>query len=197
MADTTNTNAEGLAAAPKPKTRKTRSADTYAKQAGTKKNKFPKTKANSRGFKGAAFVHKLWVTMTEKGEAPKDLAAFLGVAYSYLMLLAKGERDPSGLPLDKIRKAAEYMGIPMAQAALMAEAMIPTDFFLEVSIAERMEIVYRDFQADPLYGGFAPKPEEWQAMPPSVKLAMAVLYENASKTQYLPHASLVRVVEKP
>jgi len=197
MVDTTNTTAEGLEATSQPKKRKTRSANTYAKQAGTTRKKFPKSHAKIKKFKGSAFIHKLWVTMTEKGDSPKELAVYLEVAYSYLMLLSKGDREPAGLPLDKLRKAAEYMGIPMAQAALMAEAMIPTDFFLEISIAERMEIVYRDFQADALYGGFAPKPEEWQAMPPSVKLAMAVLYENASKTQYLPHASLVRVVEKP
>lgn len=178
-----------------PKTRKTRKIDTYASQAGISKEKFAKTAVKYKNFKGSAFIHKLWVTMVEKGDSPKDLAAIIGIAYSYLMLLAKGGRDPSGLPLDSIRKSAIYMGIPMAQAALMAEIMVPADFYLDLTIPERVEIVHRDLQRDALYGGFALKPNVWHELPLEAKLLIAVLYENGSKTKYLDAAKMVSIVK--
>lgn len=186
---------EGEPVPTEPKTRKTRNIETYASQAGIPKEKFSKTAVRSKNFKGSAFIHKLWVTMVEKGDSPKDLSAVIGIAYSYLMLLAKGDRDPAGLPLDSIRKAAHYMGIPMAQAALMTEVMEPADFYLNLTIPDRVEIVQRELQRDALYGGFALKPNVWHELPLEAKLLIAVLYENGSKTKYLDAAKMVSIVK--
>lgn len=175
------------------KTRKTRDKKTYATQKGIVKVKFPKSANKVKVFEGSALIHQLWVTMAEKGETPRELCDVIGITYSYLMLLAKGERSASGLSKENLRNVAAYLGVPTSQAALMSEFFRPVDFFLEATIQERIELVVKELKRDTLLGGFALKDDVWHSLPISAKLLIAVLFENGGKTKLLDAAKMVRV----
>lgn len=175
----------------KPSTRNKRDKNTYASQAGVKKEKFPKrTKKN---FEGSVLISKLWTAMAEKGDTPRELAIKLDMSYSHLMLLGKGQRNASGLEKKHYDRCAEYLNVPVAQVALLAEFFKPTDFYLSSTIEERIEMVFAELKRDPLVGGFAMKDDVWHDLPISARFLIAVLYENGGKTQLLDAAKIVRV----
>lgn len=173
-----------------------RAKDTYAKQSGISRKRKIKNHGANGSFVGAPLINRLWTRMTELGETPPLLAKKLGISYSYLMLLAKGERDISGLRVDQLREIANYLRIPVASAATLGGFFQPRDFFLEATLEERVEMAYDQLKLDPLVGSFAVPNEVWCSLPQEIKFLVAVLYENGGSKKLLDHATLYRIEHK-
>lgn len=170
-----------------------RAKETYAKQQGVERESFVKKPAPKSSFPGAALIDLTWQRLTERGMTPRELSDELGITYVYLMMLARGERLPSEMSIPTLKKFAGFISVPVAQAALLAEILTPDDFYLQLTLEERIEQVYAAFKKDPKFGGFAPTVNVWRDLPIEAKLAIAVLYENGTQTRLLDVAKLVRV----
>jgi transcriptional regulator with XRE-family HTH domain len=174
--------------------RKVRSLESYAKQKGVKRPHFNKNPAAKSKFKGFRLINKLWGKMVEDGSSPGELADVLGISYGYIMLLSKGKRSCSGMSIDTLRRAADYLNITTSEAALLSEAFEPTDFFLNSTLEDRIELVYEDLKKDPFLSGFAVSDEIWNSQPKAIKLLIAVMFESGGSTKKIPANNLVQIV---
>lgn len=174
------------------KQRKARDIETYAKQAGIPRPK-GRNKAAKAEFKGSHLISALFTEMSRRGENQVDLSVTLGVSYAYIVLLGKGQRSATGLSMDALRRAGQYLSIPTAQVALMAEIFLPEDFSLNTSIETRIDNVYQDIKRDPLLAGFAVNQETWNSLPVNAKLMVAVMFESVTKTKLLDPLKLVKL----
>lgn len=144
--------------------------------------------------RGIALLNALFKKMVENNETKHDLAKKFGVSYSYLTALGN-TRSASGLTIDVIRSMAEYLDIPTAQALMLAGVMTPEDFYLERTISDRANLVYKEMLRDPILGAFAPSPENWNELNEPTRLLIAVLYENNAKTKILDISKMIKLAE--
>lgn len=153
-------------------------------------------KLGSPLMKGSALMAKLWEKMLKDGISPATLAdTHLGIAYSYLMMLGRGDAPVSQLKVMQYEKMANYLGIPLMQVLLLAEAVKTEDFYYKADLPDRVEAVYTNMKQDPVYMGFAPNQQEWDSLSSSMRLSMCVFYENCCQTKILNVAELIQVVE--
>jgi transcriptional regulator with XRE-family HTH domain len=111
---------------------------------------------------------------------PRDLAGMLGISYPYLMHLSKGRRQadgPRGIDREVLKRAAEFLEIPVAQAYVLAGILRPEDFYYKPTLDEKIEAAYQNMRENGLWSGFAPSEAHWGRLPKDVKLTLAVLYE--------------------
>ena len=148
-------------------------------------------KASASGAKtsqspaGAALIASLWERMSERGHTPKELAKFLGITYVYLMALARGEKPIPQVGRDVLKRAADYLGTPVAQAYLLAGALNPEDFVLSPTMDERIAHIREAMTHDAMWCGLALTDEIWQKTPHEARLLICMLYEQAAKTTWL------------
>jgi len=139
---------------------------------------------------GKQLLILLWQKMGEREETTKELATNLGIAYPYLMALARNERPVHQLSREVLKNAAKYLGLPVAQAYILAGALDPTDFFYEERIHKEIEDVYKDSLGNPDWSGHTPPRADWDTSPQSVKLYASMLYESATTKKLMTYASL-------
>jgi len=148
-----------------------------------------------KNIPGSALIAKLWEKMLKDNISPHDLATqHLDISYSYLMLLGRGEAPVNQLAIPKYLRMAAYLGIPLMQVMLLAEAVAPEDFFYNAGLEDRIALVYEKMKKDPVYMGFAPNEHEWDSLSLKMKLSFCVMYENSSQTKFLNVAELIQVV---
>ncbi len=134
---------------------------------------------------GAALIAALWERMSERGHTPKELAEALGITYVYLMALARGEKPIQQLGREVLKRAAEYLRTPVAQAYLLAGALTPEDFVLVPSLDERIERIREAMTHDAMWCGLALTDEVWRQTPQEARLLICMLYEQSAKTTWL------------
>lgn len=133
---------------------------------------------------GAALIAALWSKMGQNNETPTELASHLGITYTYLMALARGGRPIPQVTRPVLVKAASYLNIPVAQAYLLADALLPEDFVFLPTLDEKIRRIYDAMINDPLWMGYALSPKQWAGLDLSAKLLICLLYERASRTQF-------------
>jgi hypothetical protein len=145
---------------------------------------------------GSALMARLWEKMLKDDISPTTLAEeHLDMAYSYLMMLGRGTAAIDQLKVKQYLKMAEYLGIPLMQVMLLAEAIKPEDFFYNADLEERVGLVYQKLCKDPVFMGFAPSEHEWNSLSLNLKLSFCVIYENSCQTKLLNVADLIKVEE--
>ncbi len=145
---------------------------------------------------GSALMARLWEKMLKDDISPSILAdKHLDMAYSYLMMLARGTAAINQLKVKQYLKMSEYLGIPLMQVMLLAEAITPEDFFYNADLEERVQLVYEKMCKDPVYMGFAPNLHDWDSLSLNLKLSFCVMYENCCQTKILNVADLIKVEE--
>lgn len=141
-------------------------------------------------FPGKQLIAALWMQMTERGETTKDLAVHLGIAYPYLMALARGERPVPGVDRGVLVKAANYLSVPVVSAYIMAEALDPTDFVNHSTMDQRIRDAISQMQRHPDWCGHAPSKATWAALHKNVKLFICMLFEKATGTEIFDYATI-------
>jgi transcriptional regulator with XRE-family HTH domain len=134
---------------------------------------------------GAALIASLWERMSERGHTTKELAEFLGITYVYLMALARGEKPIPQVGREVFKRAADYLGTPVAQAYLLAGALNPEDFVLSSTMDERIARIRKAMMHDAMWCGLALTDEVWQQTPQEARLLICMLYEQTAKTTWL------------
>ena len=147
-------------------------------------NKAPRANAKATP-PGAALIARLWEEMTKRGHNTKELAESLGITYIYLMKLAAGEKPIFQLGRETLLRAAEYLGIPAAQAYLLSGALSPEDFVLAPTLEERVARVREAMVHDTMWCGLALSDAQWAKTPQEARLLICMLYEQAAKTTWL------------
>lgn len=139
---------------------------------------------------GIRLLQRLNQVMAQKGDSVDDVAAKLGISTTYLRAIANGGSSFANVNKQVLRKAAEYIDLPVAQTFLLADAMEPGDFFYASSIDKELTLAYVSMTAHPMWAGYAPSTEEWDAMSTRQKLFTCMLYENATSQQFLSAAAV-------
>lgn len=144
----------------------------------------PKQEEIEGGVPGAALINQLWTTMKSRDETPADLAHQMGITYAYLMALARGERPIDHASRPVLTAAAAYLKLPVAQAYLLADALLPEDFAYTPDIEEKFERIHELMLRDPVWCGYAHAPKEWKRLDAKTKLLIGLLYERAGQTKF-------------
>lgn len=134
---------------------------------------------------GAGLIAALWERMTQVGHSTKDLAQELGITYVYLMALARGEKPIPQVSRDVLKRAADYLGVPVAQTYLLSGALSPEDFVYLPTLDERIEKIREVMSHDAMWCGLALTDEIWAKTPRESRLLICMLYEQAAKTTWL------------
>lgn len=117
---------------------------------------------------------------THRGQKAAELAQELGIGYVYLTQLVRGKKPASQLSRPKLINAAHYLGIPVAQAYLWADALEPTDFVHTGKYEANTRDVWLCMSKHPEWGGFMPKLAEWKKLDAKIRLALTFAFEQAT-----------------
>lgn len=173
-----------------------------ARQAGIRRPLSQPASLHNEGLTVASpLIQALWRRAATLGMSTRDLAARLGISYPYLMHLAnpKNPRStdgPRGLDREVMRRAAEFLEIPLVQAYVLANILKPEDFFYKPTLDEKLESAYRHMTQNGLWCGFAPTRQQWDAMSRDLKLSFVMLYEQVVNRGFLDRA-LVPMPSEP
>lgn len=136
-------------------------------------------------------MRMLYKKMHEEGMEPPQLARILGISHSYLRSLLNENRatnGPRGLDSATIRRAADFLEMPVVTAYVLAGILAPEDFFYKPTLADSVEAAYHDMENNGLWAAFAPSKRTWAKLPKHVKLTIAVLYEQVANKSFLETA---------
>lgn len=179
---------EGVGAFSVPK--KKRDVGTYAEQKGIPR---PRHSKPGEGIVGSALLSAALKRGEELEMKPEDVAKEFGLAYSTLRSLANGNRKIPGLDRRIIERIARFIGIPVAQAFVMAEILKVEDFFDVSTLDQKLDAVYDAMTEDPVWRGNAPKREVWNESDQSMRLLVALLYERTVRTHLLDKAVVAAI----
>lgn len=134
---------------------------------------------------GVRLLQALNRMMAERNHGVDDVAAELGISSVYLRAIGNGARSFADVDRRVLQKAAAYLNVPVAQVYLMSDAMDASDFFYADTVDNQLHLAYNSMTTHPMWSGYAPSTEEWDAMTQSSKLFMCMLYESATSQRFL------------
>lgn len=155
-----------------------------------------KIKADRETGNGLRLLQQISRTMTERGDTIEDAASAVGISTVYLRAINSGARKFADVDKDVLRRIAKYVNLPAAQVFLMAEALEPTDFFYAATVEDELSRAYRSMTSHPMWAGYAPSTEEWDAMSESTKLFTCMLFEQVTNQRFLTSAAVATESEK-
>ena len=129
------------------------------------------------------------------GLSPGQMADLIGISESYYRALANGNRPADGLTIDKLRGCAEFLGVSVIQAAMLAEAIRPRDFVAnsDQEIEKQIERARAKLTEDPDWGRVAPTPDEWAALSLNTRYGIVLMYEKLSHQEFVEKAPLIMI----
>lgn len=137
----------------------------------------------TKDHRPSELMHWIVEEAEKRGHRPIDLAKELGVGYVYLTQLIRGVKKSSQMSRKIFENAARYLDIPVAQAYLLGEALLPTDFVHEGKFAADSNNIFKTISTHPDWAGFMPTRQEWAKLSPKMKLALTFAFEQATGIQ--------------
>lgn len=128
--------------------------------------------------------------LKERGMAEKAVPGLLGVTGVYWTSLANGTRRLSGLPREKMKRLADWIGISVLQAYLLADLYELEDLFSSSTFDDDLHSTRVKMQADTAFAAFSPADDVWAATPRESKILIAILYERDCGRRLLRRAQL-------
>lgn len=135
---------------------------------------------------GHRLVELLFETADAREETREQLARALGMGGVTLARLRRGCRHPADLERRHLTAAAAYLGLPVAQVYLLADAMAPADFYAQNQLPEGLQAGWVAMSLDPEWCGFVPDRDEWTGLPDGVKTLLVTLYSEHAGRRFLP-----------
>lgn len=140
--------------------------------------------------KGARLLNVVNKAMAKRNHTIEDVSAELGISTVYLRAIGDGKRSFSDVDRMILRKVARYVELPVAQVFLLADTLNAADFFYEQSLPNELSVAYDSMCSHPMWTGYAPATDEWEAMSVRNKLFIVMLYEAATNQSFLTSASV-------
>lgn len=150
----------------------------------TRRTSTKTSKDTTSAFPGASLMNALFTRMASQGGTPPQIAKDLNITYAYLMALGRGERPVPKVDRSILESAAKYLDIPVAQAFMLAEALVPTDFAFQPTLEEKFKYIHKAMLADPIWCGYALTSREWKELDQKSKMLISLLYERAARTHF-------------
>lgn len=129
-------------------------------------------------------MSKLWEQAAINGHSLKELADLLGLSYTYLMKLARGESPTEKIDREHIVIMSKYLNLPVGQTYLLSGGLVPEDLIFEPTKEEKIQYAYQAMRNDPLWAAYAPSKSTWEHSDASLKLLICLLYERAARTNF-------------
>ncbi len=142
-------------------------------------------KEKRKHIEGEALIEAIRARANELRMDVREVADRVGVSYVYMTSLLSGGRRFGGLDDDKKRALAKFLGLPMVQVLVLCDSLRAEDFAVEQDLGDRLRLSFRKLQMDPVYCVTAPTSEEWEQMPISGKLMLALLYERVADEEII------------
>ncbi|MHB1266017.1 MAG: hypothetical protein ACYCY2_00265 [Acidithiobacillus ferriphilus] len=105
---------------------------------------------------GSALLAMLLAAATHRQMQLQDLAAELGVTYSYLAQLRSGYRNVINVSEDFLTQAAKFLEVPRMAVLLASGRVQISDFYAAQNIQDKIEPALRFIQSDGEIGGSMP-----------------------------------------
>lgn len=105
---------------------------------------------------GSALLAMLLAAATHRQMQMQDLAAELGVTYSYLAQLRSGYRNITNVSEDFLTNSAQFLEVPRMAVLLASGRIQISDFYAAQNIEDKIEPALRFIQSDGEIGGSMP-----------------------------------------
>lgn len=167
-------------------TRRRVSAKTVAQKKGAKEviqeapleTETPPAEAQAtRKVDGLRLIREIRKALIERDLPDRHISDIMGITPMYWHSLTNGHRTIKSLGKEKFKLIAEFLGIPVIQAYIMADYFSAEDFLNTKSLDEQLWLVIEKMQKDKHWMAYAPTREEWERMPVKVRAGYATLYE--------------------
>lgn len=114
------------------------------------------------------------------GMTPQDICQALDITRSYFNVFRRG--SPQGVEpgRDILRRSAEFLGVSVVQAFMMAGVLAPQDFYLHSTLEGSLDKALSRMRADDEWVSYLPTQEQWRNMPLNVRVGIVLLYERAT-----------------
>ena len=124
-------------------------------------------------------------TIAERNITLATLSEITGISSATLSHIQTGRRATTGLEKSSIKALAEWLGIPILSAMLLAEQITPEDFYTTESMEDgSLSRAVRYVLSDPDWGAHAPR-EILNSDSKEVQMYLVWCYEQATKTKLL------------
>jgi transcriptional regulator with XRE-family HTH domain len=129
---------------------------------------------------GGPLLGWLFDECDRRGQTRKELAAELGVTYSYLYQLRCGVRQTRHLSSDVASACAEYLGVPPVVVKLLAGALPMSDFVWPAQSEEAvMDRALDTMKVDPVARALIPA--DVKSLPLAAKRSLVLMYAESSR----------------
>lgn len=114
------------------------------------------------------------------GMTPQDICQALDITRSYFNVFRRG--SPQGVEPGReiLRRSAEFLGVSVVQAFMMAGVLAPQDFYLHSTLEGSLDKALSRMRADDEWVSYLPTQEQWKDMPLNVRVGTVLLYERAT-----------------
>lgn len=132
--------------------------------------------------------------MEALGVGPTEFANVIGLSPSYTNSLMNGSRSWEGTDRATKRLIAGFLGVPYISVLMLAEIVEPADFMYDDSIEETLDNAFRSIKSHKIWGSFCQTKTEWDQLPTSAKMLIALLFEKAAEIEIIGKVKMIEVV---
>lgn len=144
----------------------------------------PRTKASPTEAKGNESLRE-WAAQIQahgerQGMTPQDICQALDITRSYFNVFRRG--SPQGVEpgRDILRRSADFLGVSVVQAFMMAGVLAPQDFYLHSTLEGSLDKALSRMRADDEWVSYLPTQEQWKDMDLNMRVGIVLLYERAT-----------------
>ncbi len=114
------------------------------------------------------------------GMTPQDVCNALNITRSYFNVFRRG--SPKGVEPSReiLRRSAEFLGVSVVQAFMLAGILTPQDFYLHSTLEGSLDKALSRMRADDEWVSYLPTQKQWKEIPLNVRVGIVLLYERAT-----------------
>lgn len=143
-----------------------------------------------REVEGLRLIQQIRRTLIERNLPERHIADIMGVTTIYWNSMTNGHRKIKSLGRDKLKKIAEFLGLPPVQVRVLAGDILVEDFLVEKDLDDQLFLSVEKMRLDPQWVVLAPTNDEWAALPLKMKVLTCTLYERDTGRSILAKAKV-------
>lgn len=130
-----------------------------------------------RHVDGIRLINLIRKTLIDRGLSSRAISDILGVTPVYWNSIMSGNRSIKSLGIERFEKIAEWLDIPTIQVANLADYLKVEHFYAKKDLHTQLWLAIVKMASDPQWMAYAPTRAEWDALPLTVQIGYAALYE--------------------
>ncbi|MBG6082974.1 helix-turn-helix domain-containing protein [Rubrivivax gelatinosus] len=139
---------------------------------------------------GARLINMILKRLVDMNLPERHVADLMGITPIYWNSLTNGNRRMSSLPKDKLKRLADFLGVPLIQVYILAEHFDAEDFVIYRDLDTDLGRLIEHMRGDPKWLALAPSERELEEMPTRAKMLIAALYEALLHREFLKRVKL-------